>query len=86
MKGSFDIVLMDLTLPEVSGEEAMQKLRKSGILIPMVALSAYPASQRRDQCLEKGFNDYISKPFELGTFIHKIKVNIRKRPKPEKAV
>lgn len=74
--GSFDIILMDLTLPKVSGEMAMQTLKQSGIVIPIIALSAYPESEKKSQCLGQGFDDYISKPFELDAFIDKIKANL----------
>lgn len=80
-QNSYDLILMDLGLPRLNGELAMQKIKKSGFAFPIVALSAYPESYKKETCLELGFDDYISKSFSnLNDFIDRIKFNLTKQP------
>jgi len=64
---SYDIVLMDLSMPEVDGMEAARRIRHlAGIpsSIPIVALTASVSDEVRSRCLEAGMNDFLSKPIE----------------------
>lgn len=64
---SFDVVLMDLEMPEVSGIEAAQQLRaSSGIAedLPIIALTAHAFSEKRQEVLEAGMNDLLTKPYK----------------------
>jgi two-component system response regulator ResD len=77
----YDLILMDLSLPRLNGELAMQKIKKTDFSIPIVALSAYPESYKKDTCIELGFDDYISKSFSnLDDFIDRVKFNLTKQP------
>ncbi|MBF0101223.1 MAG: response regulator [Desulfobacterales bacterium] len=65
----YDIVLMDVQMPEMNGFEATKAIRdpKSGVLnpnIPIVALTAHAVRGFREKCIEAGMNSYISKPFK----------------------
>lgn len=62
--GQYDIVLMDLQMPEMDGYEATKVLRKEGYKKPIVALSAHAMKEVRERCLANGFDGYISKPVE----------------------
>lgn len=69
----FDIVLMDLQMPEMDGYEATAFIRKElGITIPIVAMTADAISGESDKCIDVGMNGYISKPFEAIELYHKI--------------
>ncbi|MFN8674078.1 MAG: response regulator [Candidatus Sericytochromatia bacterium] len=59
----FDIILMDLQMPEMDGFTATQEIRKIDTKVPIVALTANSMSQEKDKCLSSGFNEYITKPF-----------------------
>ncbi|HEX9712781.1 MAG TPA: ATP-binding protein [Actinomycetota bacterium] len=66
-----DLVLLDLHLPDLSGEEVLERLRseKATATVPVVAISA-DATRRRIETLERaGVHAYLSKPFEVGRFM-----------------
>ncbi|MBS1504153.1 MAG: response regulator, partial [Bacteroidetes bacterium] len=62
----YDVVLMDIQMPEMDGYEATQTIRKLDIRQPLiVAMTANALSEDREICLNHGMDDYISKPMKL---------------------
>ncbi len=66
----FDLVLMDIRMPRMDGEEASRIIRTApppGVdpQVPIIALTAYAFGEYREHCLQIGIDDYIAKPFEL---------------------
>ena len=65
-EGTFDLVLMDVEMPEMNGLEATQFIRKteqeSGQHIPIIAMTAYAMKEDRQRCLQAGMDAYLSKP------------------------
>ena len=62
---SYDVILLDLTLPDGDGLSLLQEWRKSGFNEPVLILSARDAVQDRIKGLDVGADDYLSKPFSL---------------------
>jgi two-component system, sensor histidine kinase and response regulator len=60
-----DLILMDVQMPIMDGLKATQHLRKDGVKIPIIGLSAGVSRAEQDACLAAGMNDFIAKPIEL---------------------
>lgn len=70
---NFDIILMDLQMPEMNGFEATKYIReKLKLTIPIIALTADVTTIDADRCIEFGMNDYISKPIDEGKLFRKM--------------
>ncbi len=71
----FDLVLLDINMPEMSGPETVKLLRFTHApadLPPLVALSADATNETRQRCLELGFTDYLTKPLDAAALIETI--------------
>jgi CheY-like chemotaxis protein len=65
-----DVILMDLSLPELDGWEAAQEIKKDPEIahIPLIALTAHTLPGDRKKAMEAGFDNYISKPINVPAF------------------
>ena len=61
----FDVVLMDLEMPRIDGHEAMRRIKAKQPALPVVAVTAYAMAGDSERCRAEGFDDYISKPYEI---------------------
>ena len=67
---TFDVILMDVQMPEMDGWAAARCIRErertTGVRVPIIGLTAHAIEDARVQCLEAGMDDVIVKPFEPG--------------------
>lgn len=69
---TYDLVLMDISMPVMDGFEATKKIRSYGNPIPIIAMTAYALRGDNETCLEKGMDDYISKPVNINKLLQKL--------------
>lgn len=69
----FDVIIMDIQMPEIDGIEAVQMIRAAGNKMPIIALSAHAMKDEMERCMRSGFTSYLSKPIRRRELIEKIK-------------
>lgn len=77
-KGSFDLVLLDLMLPQRDGIDVLATLRKRGIQTPVFVLTAKDAVEDRVLGLDQGADDYLIKPFAFPELLARIRALLRR--------
>jgi len=70
----FDGIFLDIRMPEMSGIEALEEIRKNGLTIPVIILTSSSTKDVALEAMAKGANDYLLKPFEW----EELKVKIEK--------
>ncbi len=71
-----DLILMDISLPEVDGYEATRRIRSAGLKVPIIALTAHAMTSDRDRALAAGCSDYEAKPVEFQRLLQKIRSHL----------
>jgi signal transduction histidine kinase/DNA-binding response OmpR family regulator len=69
----YDLVFMDVQMPEMDGLEATRIIRKNGNKIPIIAMTANVFKEDIDRCLDAGMNDHLGKPLDMGNVLDKIR-------------
>ncbi len=77
-QGVYDAIVLDLMLPAKSGQRVLQDLRRKKIHTPVLILTAQESKQSIVSLLNAGADDYLSKPFDLGELLARIKALIRR--------
>jgi two-component system KDP operon response regulator KdpE len=80
-----DLVLLDLGLPDMDGMEVIKEIRKIG-QTPIIIISARGRESDKVSALDLGANDYVTKPFNIGEVLARIRVALRNQTDQNKAV
>lgn len=78
LEGNFSLVLLDVMLPKMSGYDVCKEVRKQGIDIPIILLTAKGEEIDKVLGLELGADDYVTKPFSLRELLARIKAVLRR--------
>lgn len=84
VESAYDVVLLDLNIPGLSGKAVLRRLRERGDGVAVIVLTATASLDQKVLCLEIGADDYLVKPFEIRELVARIKVLVR-RQMPGKA-
>lgn len=76
---SYDLLLLDLALPGLSGLDVLRHLRASGHQVPVLILTARDGTEDRVAGLDAGADDYVTKPFELSELAARVRAFARRR-------
>jgi DNA-binding response OmpR family regulator len=82
----FDLVILDLGLPDLDGMDVLRRLRSRGEKVPVIILSARDDPQDMVGGLDAGSDDYVTKPFSLDELLARIRVRLRTDSSTEKTV
>ena len=82
----FDLVVFDVSLPDMDGREAVRLLRKSGFKTPIVMLTGNVSDADQILGLDAGANDYVTKPFKFAVLLARIRAQLRQHEQSEDAV
>jgi len=77
--GGWDLILLDVRLPEVDGFEVVRRLRDGGDLTPILMLTARDQPDDKVYGLKLGADDYLVKPFDLGELLARVESLLRRR-------
>jgi two-component system, OmpR family, response regulator len=78
--GEFDVVVLDVMLPDIDGFEMCRRLRADGVWVPVIMLTARDAIEDRVRGLDSGADDYLMKPFSLAELLARLRAVVRRGP------
>jgi DNA-binding response OmpR family regulator len=84
-RGGFDLLILDLNLPVISGSEILRKVRSANSDIPILILTATDEVTERVACLDAGADDYLTKPFSFSELSARIRAVLRRKNRPGQA-
>ena len=74
-----DLVILDLDLPDLDGQEVISAIRDSG-MVPIIVLSARAEEGQKVEALDRGANDFVAKPFGIGELLARVRAALRPKP------
>jgi DNA-binding response OmpR family regulator len=77
--GQYDLIILDLRLPEMSGLEVLRNLRDRGLTVPILVLTAQDTVDFKVQALRTGADDYVTKPFSFEELLARVEA-LGRRP------
>ncbi len=68
LSGNYNLILMDMQMPVMSGLEAIRKLREQGYTVPIISITANAMQEDKSSCIAAGADNYLTKPLDFGHF------------------
>ncbi len=81
-----DLILLDVDLPDMNGREACRLLRRSGVVAPVIMVTAASGESDTILGLDSGASDYVTKPFKFNLLLARIRAQLRSHEQSEDAV
>jgi two-component system alkaline phosphatase synthesis response regulator PhoP len=78
-KGNFDLIILDVMLPEMSGFDVCTEIRKENTQVPILFLTAKDSGNDRVQGLKLGADDYLTKPFNLEELLLRVQILLKRK-------
>jgi len=78
----YDIILLDLMIPEIDGLELLKRIREDGVDTPVLIITAKSSKEDVVKGLDTGSDDYLTKPFSFDELLARIRVLLRRRKQP----
>ena len=85
LKGSFDVLVVDVMLPKLDGLSLVSKLRANGDMTPVLMLSARGEVGQRVEGLDAGADDYLAKPYAVSELLARVRSLMRRNQHPKTA-
>ena len=82
----YDMILLDVGLPDMDGRDVCKQLRQSGVRSPIVMLTAADSDDDTITGLEAGANDYVTKPFRMAVLLARVRAHLRQHEKSDDAI
>jgi len=76
----YDLIILDLMLPRISGSELLRLVRRSYPSLPVLVLTARDATEEKVKHFEAGADDYLTKPFDFAELVVRVKALLRRTP------
>lgn len=80
LSGIYDLIILDVMLPGCSGLEILKTLRREGIAVPVLLLTARSETADKVTGMDLGADDYLTKPFEMQELLARLRVLARRKP------
>lgn len=85
-KKVFDVIILDLGLPDADGRDVCRTLRESGVRSPIIMLTAADSDDDTVTGLDAGANDYVTKPFRLTVLLARVRAHLRQHTQSDDAI
>ena len=85
-QGLFDLIVLDVDLPDTDGRELCRRMRKAGVKSPVMMLTGHDTDSDTILGLDSGANDYVAKPFKFPVLLARIRAQLRQHEQSEDAV
>jgi len=82
----FDVIILDVGLPDMDGREVCRLMRRNGVTSPIIMLTGADTDADTILGLDAGANDYVTKPFRLGVLLARLRAHIRQHERSDDAV